>query len=215
MKGRKHVIFCKKNSRDLEKLLEKLSIAKSIVVIDDEADYASPNAKVNKGTKTTINRLIGDLIGKGGIYIGVTATPARLDLNNTFENDSDLWVNFPPHPNYTGQDVFFPIEGELRYRLNRLPDQGDDPKYAREALFGFLIAVSFLNKHSVRNEKNYSMLVHTSGKKADHSRDWKEIVKTLEQLSNSNSTNFEKYVLQIWNLAKKTYPEVDANDITG
>jgi Z1 domain/Type III restriction enzyme, res subunit len=215
LNGRKHVIFCKKNARDLEKLLEKLAVAKSTVVIDDEADYASPNAKVNKGTKTTINRLIGDLIGKGGIYIGVTATPARLDVNNTFDNDSELWVNFPPHPLYTGQDVFFPIEGNPDYRLNLLPDQGDEPKYAREALFGFLVGVAFLNKHSVRNEKNYSMLVHTSGKKADHSRDWKEIVKTLEQLSNPSSANYEKYVSQIWNLAQNTYPQNSPDDITG
>ena len=215
LRGRKHVIFCKKNARDLEKLLDKLAVAKSTVVIDDEADYASPNAKVNKGTKTTINRLIGDLIGKGGIYIGVTATPARLDVNNTFENDSELWVNFPPHPMYTGQDVFFPIEGEPKYKLNLISEQGDDPKFAREALFGFLVSVAFLNKHSVRNEKNYSMLVHTSGKKADHSRDWKEIIKTLEQLSNSSSSNYEKYVSQIWNLAKKTYPQNSPNDITG
>jgi Z1 domain/Type III restriction enzyme, res subunit len=215
LKGRKHVIFCKKNARDLEKLLDKLAVAKSTVVIDDEADYASPNAKINKGTKTTINRLIGDLIGKGGIYIGVTATPARLDVNNTFDNDSELWVNFPPHPLYTGQDVFFPLEGNPDYKLNLLPDQGDEPKYAREALFGFLVGVAFLNKHSVRNEKNYSMLVHTSGKKADHSRDWKEIVKTLEQLSNPGSTNYEKYVSQIWNLAQNSYPQNSPDDITG
>lgn len=215
LKGRKHVIFCKKNARDLEKLLDKLAAAKSTVVVDDEADYASPNAKVNKGSKTTINRLIGDLIGKGGIYIGVTATPARLDLNNTFDNDSELWINFPPHPMYTGQDVFFPIEGEPKYKLNLLPDHGDEPKYAREALFGFLVSVAFLNKHSVRNERNYSMLVHTSGKKADHSRDWREIIKTLEQLSNSSSANFEKYVSQIWGLARKTYPQNSPDDLTG
>lgn len=98
LQGQKNVIFCKKNGSDLRKLLDKLGGSGGVVVIDDEADYASPNAKVNKGEKTTINELIGDLIGNNGVYIGVTATPARLDLNNTFDNDSKLWVNFPPHP---------------------------------------------------------------------------------------------------------------------
>ena len=197
LKGRKHVIFSKKNPRDLETLRDKLGKNKTVVVIDDEADYASPNSKINQGAKTRINNLITEIIGTAGVYIGVTATPARLDLNNTFDNDSELWVNFPPHPHYTGQDVFFPIEGSVAYRLTLLPDHGDDPKYAREALFSFLVAVAFLNKHSVENEKNYSMLVHTSGKKVDHSRDWREIVRTIEFLTNRNSEKFEGYVSQI------------------
>lgn len=83
LKGQKNVIFCKKNGSDLRKLLDKLGGWKGVVVIDDEADYASPNAKVNSGEKTKINALISELIGNTGFYIGVTATPARLDLNNT------------------------------------------------------------------------------------------------------------------------------------
>ena len=104
------VIFCKKNSSDLQKLINKLGHIKGKVLIDDEADYASPNSKINKGEKTRINGLIEQLLGNDGIYIGVTATPARLDLNNTFENDHEKWVDFPPHTKYTGQDVFFPID---------------------------------------------------------------------------------------------------------
>ena len=104
------MIFCKKNTDDLSRLIDKLDSLDGLVIIDDEADYASPNAKVNKGTRTKINELINTLLGEKEIYIGVTATPAQLDLNNTFDNDSDLWVNFPPHSNYTGQDVFFPLE---------------------------------------------------------------------------------------------------------
>lgn len=53
------VVFCKKNSRDLEKLIKRLEKRKNIVVIDDEADYATPNAKINQGVKTKINRLVG------------------------------------------------------------------------------------------------------------------------------------------------------------
>ncbi len=214
LKGQKHVIFCKKNARDLEKLKDKLGKLPSVIVIDDEADYASPNAKVNKGLKTKINELIGKIIGNDGVYIGVTATPARLDLNNTFDNDSELWIDFPPHQLYTGQDVFFPIDTKPEFRLTLLPDQGDDPKFAREALFGFVVAVAFLNKHSVTNEECYSMLLHTSGKKADHSRDWKEIIRTLEQLNNQQSDKFESYVKQIWQLAKDRYPEVNPDDLT-
>jgi hypothetical protein len=39
---------------------------------------------------TKINELIGHLLKPNGKYIGVTATPARLDLNNTFDNKKRL-----------------------------------------------------------------------------------------------------------------------------
>ncbi|MGZ5440738.1 MAG: hypothetical protein ACXW5U_01235 [Thermoanaerobaculia bacterium] len=174
IKGRQHVIFCKKNPRDLEKLQQKIGKLDSIVIVDDEADYASPNAKINQRTRTRINELISELLGSRGDYIGVTATPARLDLNNTFDNDSSTWVNFPTHSLYTGQDVFFPMQNasDSQYRLTLLPQNYDAPRYARTAFFGFLVNVAHLNTRSGEKEQNYSMLIHTSGKRVDHKADW-------------------------------------------
>src|SRR3989344_5914871 len=71
------VLFSKKNSGDLRKLIDKIGRVPRKVIIDDEADYATPNAKINKGEKTKINKLVEELIGNDGVYIGVTATPAR------------------------------------------------------------------------------------------------------------------------------------------
>ena len=89
---RQWVIFSKKNARDLEKLIDKLSPYNKKVVIDDEADYATPNSNINKQEQSKINKLTGRLIGDDGIYIGVTATPARLDLNKTHDNQNESWV---------------------------------------------------------------------------------------------------------------------------
>jgi type I site-specific restriction endonuclease len=50
-----HVIFCKKNASDLAKLNQKLERVRKKVVIDDEADFATPNALINKGDVTRIN----------------------------------------------------------------------------------------------------------------------------------------------------------------
>ncbi|MGE4458402.1 MAG: Z1 domain-containing protein [Stenotrophomonas sp.] len=214
IKGQSHVIFCKKNGSDLRKLIEKIDGAEGVIVIDDEADYASPNAKINKGEKTPINELITDILGEKGIYIGVTATPARLDLNNTFSNDSQAWVDFPPHSHYTGQDVFFPENGPVKYQLTLLPDAGDDPKHARQALFGFLVNSAHLNLNVNQVERNYSFLVHTSGKKADHKGDWSRIHNAIDDLSDRTSGNFAKYAEAIWNLANNRYPDVDPDLIT-
>ena len=214
IKGQRLVIFCKKNGSDLRKLINKLGGLDGVVVIDDEADYASPNAKINSGECTPINELITQLIGEQGIYIGVTATPARLDLNNTFDNDSSLWVDFPPHNKYTGQDDFFPIEGDIKYLRTLLPDAGTDPKYERQALFSFLVNVAYLNKYVNNSEKNYSFLVHTSGKKVDHKTDRNVIYDALGALIDRKGSEFTKYVKMIWELSEKRYADADPDKMT-
>lgn len=210
LSGAEFVVFCKKNSRDLQKLIGKVRRLGRLVVIDDEADYATPNSKVNVGEKTKINQLVSNLLGEAGIYIGVTATPARLDLNRTFETAPELWVNFPPHPQYRGQAFFFPDlisdPRALGYRLTLLPDGHDVPSHLRKALFGFMTSVAQLNLNVNADAQNYSMLIHTSGKRVDHSDDYKEVVKTLNILSNPSHRLFESYVKQLWQLAQSRYP---------
>ncbi|EPQ72833.1 Z1 domain-containing protein [Mycobacterium marinum] len=204
------VIFCKKNAHDLDKLIQKLDKQSGLVVIDDEADYASPNAKVNRAEKTRINALVEAVIGENGAYIGVTATPARLDLNETFDNDSGRWIDFPPHDHYTGQDVFFPsaearLEG-LNYLLDLMPDNRDDKVYLRLALLSFLARVAYLN-HTGTHMGNYCMLVHTSGGKSDHTRDARLIAEVFATLADGDSKNFAKYVEELFKLANEYFPE--------
>jgi hypothetical protein len=216
IKGRQHVVFCKKNAKDLDKLLQKIGKLDDIVVIDDEADYASPNAKVNKNARTRINELITDILGKRGDYIGVTATPARLDLNNTFDNDSSLWVNFPTHRLYTGQDTFFPIEGDpqRKFRLTSLPANHDDPRFARSAFLGFLINVAHLNTRPGEPEQNYSILIHTSGKRVDHRADWYVFDKIITALIDRGSAQFDRHVKEIWTIAASRFGEDRADALT-
>ena len=81
---------------------------KKRIIIDDEADYATPDRNINKQKETTqINKKVGQLgqVDSDGVYIGVTATPGRLDLNNTYLNDSKKWVYYE---NYK-EEVFLPI----------------------------------------------------------------------------------------------------------
>lgn len=218
---RSHVVFAKKNANDLQKLLNKIGALKQILVIDDEADFASPNAKVNQAEQTRINGLISTLLGTTGDYIGVTATPARLDLNNTFDNDNNLWVNFPPHQLYRGQDIFFPIDGPkappeppYEFQLNLLPDKGDDPKHLREALFRFFINVAYLNQYVNAREENYSILIHTSGKKIDHKSDWSAVNKIVSALVDRQSANYADYVKALWEIAHKRFEDADPDRLT-
>ncbi len=215
VKGVRHVVFCKKNARDLEKLIDKLDTLGNIVVIDDEADYATPNAKINKNDKTKINELIEKLLGIKGKYIGVTATPARLDLNNTFGNVTAKWVEFPTHERYTGQNHFFPIHEDVPYNLKLLSDSGDAPKYTREAFFSFLVAAAYINLRLDDFEMtNFSMLIHTSGKVDDHQKDMKIIQNAIGILLDNNSAKWETYVEEVWEKAQERFPHEDTNLIT-
>ena len=210
---RQWVIFCKKNGKDLDKLIKKIHGHPDRVVVDDEADYATPNSKINQKEKSKINELTEQLIGTAGIYIGVTATPARLDLNRTHENQNEYWIDFPPHSNYVGQDTFFPVNlDHLQFQLCFLPDNGDVPRYLREALFRFLIRVAYLNTCVNEEERNYSLLIHTSGRKDDHVVDYKQVVKLFEALRDEKNKDHASYYKTIWNVASELYGD-KANDI--
>jgi hypothetical protein len=182
--GQNAILFCKKNAKDLEKLIAQLKGTGPVVVIDDEADYATPNAKINQNEQTKINKLVSDLLGKNGTYIGVTATPARLNLNNTFDNKTETWVHFLPHAAYTGQDTFFPQSGPTKYRLTKIAGTGT-PAEAQTALARFLVTVAYLNTTAMGKgeaEENYSFLVHTSGKTEDHKADRANIEAAMKAL---------------------------------
>ena len=206
------IIFCKKNSKDLEKLITKLRGIKSIVVIDDEADFATPNAKINKDEETKINELVKKLrnLGTDGVWIGVTATPARLDLNNTLENDREKWVHFAPHPDYCGHEIFFPpvTSTSVPYTLVGLADAHDQGDYIRTALIRFVVNVAHMNLGLAGNRtKNYAMIVHTSGKKDDHEEDRKVVDKFFAQISDVTNKDFNKRYAEIEKYAKEKYGE--------
>lgn len=213
LKGQEWVVFCKKNARDLEKLIEFLRLESRLIVIDDEADYASPDGNVNKPeyNKTTINRLVSRLIGDDGIYIGVTATPARLNLNNTFQNVSEMWVDFEPHPRYVGQDFFFPHSERCNYRLHTFQvDEGDERRNIQTAILHFLCGVAEL--HGLGICENFTMLVHTSGKRLEHAEDVEIIQSTLSTLSSASSPRFEHLRKRLWKTAEG-YASRDPDEI--
>ncbi len=223
------IVFCKKNSSNLLKLLKRTDNIPNKVIIDDEADYASPNSKINRADKdgikerTRINERIYKLLGKTGVFIGVTATPARLDLNNTFTNEHHMWTYFEPHTNYKGQDFFFPLkpkENPPKYNLHFLKEESsNEGGELRNAIYRFLVNASFVNlyinePHS-GNLKNYIMLIHTSVKMSDHKEDRKVAEILFSDLKNKKSQKFFKHLKKIHEIAyKKTRDDKRAKEIT-
>ena len=201
LKNGEFVIFCKKNSSNLLKLLKRTDSISKKIIIDDEADYASPNSKVNKADKdgiqerTKINERINELLKKDGMYIGVTATPARLDLNNTFLNENQMWTYFEPHKNYKGQDYFFPLQSSRTfpdYNLHFLKEETENEAgELKKAIYRFLVNSTYANLYENKSIKNYIMLVHTSVKMERHRED-RAVVDTLfSDLKIQDSKNFK------------------------
>ncbi len=235
IKDREFVIICKKNTSNLKDLIKKLDNIEKKIIIDDEADFASPNSKVNKvdesgeQDRTMINKRISDLLGDKGIYIGVTATPIRIDVNRTFNNENSHWVFFKPHEHYRGQDTFFPSKSEnkIDFSLKKLPAESNNPKKElKDAVIRFLVNVSYLNLYvNIEKPKNYIMLVHTNVRKLVHSDDREVVDKIMGDLTMPEITDkggvsipnkkYEKILELVYMTAlKKTNDENKADKIT-
>ncbi len=201
--NKQRVVFCRKNSKNLEKLLIEARFLKDRVVIDDEADYASPNSKINKKEISQINLKVGQLghLDKGGIYIGVTATPGRLDLNNTFANETNDWVSLTSHEKYVGRRFFFPVskadQDLSSFILEKQPEDGEAPKHLEQSFLRFLAKVAIRNLGIDQQRTKYSMLIHTDGTKEAHRRDKAEIEKLISNFDSGSRTKQEKYFLYI------------------
>lgn len=209
---KQRIIFCRKNSKNLQKLVHLCRFMKDRVVIDDEADFATPNSKINKSEVTAINEHLGVLgqlgLNDTGVYIGVTATPARLDLNNTYFNDSTKWIFLESHKQYKGRTFFFPLtaaearDSKSDYKLVKLPDDQDDPKFLRNSVYRFLLRVAILNLSNGADRTAYSMLIHTAGKTNDHEKDQQDVQKILGVLQNQASGKFLSYAEGLADQAK-------------
>ena len=207
---KQRIIFCRKNSINLQKLIENCRYMKKRIIIDDEADFASVDTKINKpGEASTINKWLNQLgkLDEDGHYIGVTATPGRLDLNNTFKNNANEWIYLDTHKKYVGRSFFFPMnDEESQYNLQLLPDEGDQPKYLRDAILRFLLRSTHQNFSNQNDPQCFSMLIHTAGKMNDHLEDKKIVDKTLELLSDPRGNGY-KLLENLIDEAKKLFPD--------
>jgi hypothetical protein len=107
----------KKNGRIMNNLYnwlqQKNKDAKSVLIIDDEADNASINTNKDDSAPTAINNNIRNILSlfKRSAYVGYTATPfANIFISPREEDDlfpRDFIINIPTPPNYIGPEKVF------------------------------------------------------------------------------------------------------------
>lgn len=183
------VLVIKKNPRTLENVIEwlknqyKNSIAHHILVIDDEADYASINTK-DEYEPSKINKLIRTLLNlfEKSSYIAYTATPfANIFINDESLEQDELSKDLFPRDfiyaldapsNYFGAEKIFIVDKEkyiveiddyadkipLKHRQYLIIDEL--PKSLLEAINRFCINCAI--RHLRGQMGHNSMLVHIS-----------------------------------------------------
>ncbi|MDA7861484.1 Z1 domain-containing protein [bacterium] len=170
-----------------------------LLLIDDEADYASINTKHHKDEVTRTNESIRQLLSlfKRNTYVGYTATPfANIfidpdDNSYSVEDDlfpSDFMIKIPVPDNYMGQDFFFgeatnnelgsevhceptiPIKDHLPvYELKKDDEIHALPDSLKEAVRAFLLVIAIRSLRDERYAHN-TMLVNISHLKVHQNR---------------------------------------------
>lgn len=112
------VIVLKKNGRILKQWKNNLSSTNFVAgnplfIVDDEADAASLNTKVNKNTQSTINKNLEEIkkTTTSSIYMEVTGTPQSILLQTVKSGWKPYFIYyFRPGKGYLGGNFFFPPE---------------------------------------------------------------------------------------------------------
>lgn len=193
------VLTVLKSARRIEALSELFTnVAKAvsgcdpIVVIDDEADQISQNAKIRKQERTAVNRAIISLRNTGlrQCLIAYTATPQAILLS---ERNGELQPRnvtvLQPGSAYFGLDdamaEFFTANRiTLRPVSTRVYDSNKAPQELYPAVTQFLISAAvrrlypdvFFNSGGLKVDfptnamVSCQMLIHPSGRQADHEK---------------------------------------------
>lgn len=135
-RGTKAVAVVKKNQSRLRSLRqwlrdipEEIRAKVPIIILDDEADQATPNSATRVNEHTRINELIRDIWAevKTGTYLGYTATPfANVFMDPSDDEElypSDFIIDLPRPDTYFGAEAIF---GREPLSDEDTPDDGLD-----------------------------------------------------------------------------------------
>lgn len=152
-----------------------------LLLIDDEADYATVNTKHHKDEITSTNEGIRNLLSlfNKSSYIGYTATPfANIFIDpdeNSYSSEADLFpkdfmVKIPTPNNYLGQNFYFDgsskaivslEDNNSLYELKKADEIHSIPESLKKAIRGFVLVCAIRALRGDSTAHN-SMLVNVS-----------------------------------------------------
>lgn len=187
-----------------------------LFIVDDEADAASPNTKVNQKDVSAINRTLNAIkkTSSSSIYLQVTGTPQSLLLQTKIAGWKPQFIYyFEPGKGYLGGDFFFSDEkcphviptdndeGKELLQDDEFPENG-----LKQALLMHLVSSVhlFLNGSQVSN-----FVVHPSVKVSEHQKFANKIGEYLNELNLSIDEDCTIETLhQTYDNLKTTKPDI-------
>lgn len=224
IKGGTCAIVTTKNASRLRALIENFTVGRvrglTCLIIDDEADQASPNTRASRddGTRSTINERITQLRAffEKNTYLQVTATPQALFLQTPGHSFRPKFtvLSHPGH-DYVGGDDFFGDDSNLvrEFDLNDIVTLAPGPQPSPrleipnsllKALDTFMIGATY--KRSNDADQNCAFLCHVSTRKSDHNH----IVDLLRAYKSDLATGLKEHDQKIIPRLKGAYDDLSA-----
>lgn len=180
-KNKPVLIVVKKNKRVLEAWVDRFRNSQklkgnALFIVDDEADAASENTKVNQKKVSAINDQLQKIrdTAQASIYLQVTGTPQALLLQSLQSKWQPMFTEyFKPGRGYLGGNFFFPgTETEDVPDFIRFVDDEAPKDTAKKVVLRHLVvsAQVMLSGGTVSN-----CLVHPGIRRADHEKSKREI----------------------------------------
>lgn len=189
------IIVLKKNGHILKQWKNNLSSTKfgmgnPLFIVDDEADAASLNTKVNQGLKSTINKKLEEIkqTSSSSIYLQVTGTPQAILLQTIASGwKPQFMYYFKPGKGYLGGNFFF---GDIEHKNIIFTDDQEvddvliDDEFPenglKTALLYHLVASAQL---FLEGKKVSNFLIHPSVKTSEHTAFAEKVGNYLNELN--------------------------------
>ena len=188
------VIVLKKNASILRQWKNNLASTNfckgnPLFIIDDEADAASPNTKVNKKQQSTINKRLSEIenTSSSSVYLQVTGTPQALLLQSEESGWKPYFIHyFRPGAAYLGGDFFFGNELSGHVVLTDNDEAKDilsDDEFPENGLKAALVHHLLVSAHLfLQGEDVCNFLIHPSVKISEHTKFAEKIGEYLNEL---------------------------------
>ncbi|NEZ70129.1 Z1 domain-containing protein [Pediococcus pentosaceus] len=175
------LIIVKKNTRVLQAWVDRFRNSQklkgnALFIVDDEADAASENTKVNQKKVSAINdrlRKIRDT-AQASIYLQVTGTPQALLLQSLNSNWRPMFTEyFEPGNGYLGGDFFFPgtETNDIPNFIHFVDDETPQESAKHVVLRHLVVSAQIL----LTGGKVSNCLIHPGIRRAAHEKSKKEI----------------------------------------
>ncbi len=200
------IVVLKKNSRML-KLWDTVfhstdfMLGNPLFIVDDEADAASMNTKVNQNEVSSINKYLTSIKNdaSSSLYLQVTGTPQALFLQAEATGWKPLFTHyFKPGKGYMGGDFFFPVDADVPDCIRLLDDTPSGDDALQEAVIHHLAASAQM---LLAGRPVCNFMIHPGVRVASHNQYANQVKKILSQLA----ADFDKSEIQ--DAVRKAYAE--------